>query len=283
MKKIVITGANGQLGKQFAEDLNVLDYQVYALSREDMDITDFSKVDITLSKIRPNIIVHCAAYTKVDLAEARRDKAFLVNALGARNVAVAAEKISAKLVYISTDYVFDGTKSTGYDEFDTPAPINVYGTSKYAGENFVGSFHSRYFIVRTSWLYGKYGNNFVETMLKIAKTHHEIKVVNDQTGSPTYVKDLVQCVRELMETELYGTYHVSNAGICTWYEFAKEIFSLCNINVDTTPVSTNEFGAAASRPAYSILNHYALGLNGFGLMRSWKEGLIEYLQERGNR
>ncbi|WP_028403420.1 dTDP-4-dehydrorhamnose reductase [Ectobacillus panaciterrae] len=282
MKKIAITGANGQLGKQFAEDLNVSDYQVYALSRDEMDITDFSGVDKILREIKPDIVIHCAAYTKVDLAEAERDKAFLVNALGARNVAVAAENISAKLVYISTDYVFDGTKSTGYDEFDLPNPINVYGASKYAGENFVKSFHSRYFIVRTSWLYGKYGNNFVEIMLKLAKAKNEIKVVNDQTGSPTYVKDLVQCVRKLMGTELYGTYHVSNAGICTWYEFAREIFSLCNISANTKPVSTNEFGAAAPRPAYSILNHYALGLNGFGLMRSWKEGLIEYLQEREN-
>lgn len=157
----------------------------------------------------------------------------------------------------------------------------MYGASKYAGENFVKSFHSRYFIVRTSWLYGKYGNNFVETMLKLAKSQLGIKVVNDQTGSPTHIKDLVQCVQELMETELYGTYHVSNTGACTWYEFAKEIFSLCDINVNTTPISTKAFGAGAPRPVYSVMEHCALRLNGFGLMKSWKDGLGEYLKERG--
>ncbi|WP_410981729.1 dTDP-4-dehydrorhamnose reductase [Bacillus cereus] len=281
MKKVIaITGANGQLGRQFAEDLHDLGYRVCALSREDMDITDFSKVDLILRKINPNIIIHCAAYTKVDLAETERDKAFLVNALGTRNVAVVAEKISTKLVYISTDYVFDGKKDTGYDEFDTPNPINVYGASKYAGENFVKNFHSGHFIVRTSWLYGEYGNNFVETMLKLAKNQLGIKVVNDQTGSPTHVKDLVQCVKELMETELYGTYHVSNTGSCTWYEFAKEIFTLCNINVNTTPISTKGFSAGALRPAYSVLDSYALRLNGFDLMKTWREGLREYLEEK---
>ncbi|MCI0764718.1 dTDP-4-dehydrorhamnose reductase [Bacillus sp. TL12] len=281
MKKVIaITGANGQLGRQFAEDLHGLGYRVCALSREDMDITDFSKVDLILRKINPNTIIHCAAYTKVDVAETERDKAFLVNALGTRNVAVVAEKVSAKLVYISTDYVFDGTKETGYDEFDTPNPINVYGASKYAGENFVKNFHSRHFIVRTSWLYGKYGNNFVETMLKLAKNQLGIKVVNDQTGSPTYVKDLVRCVKELMETELYGTYHVSNTGACTWYEFAKEIFSLCDIKVNTTPISTKGFSTGALRPAYSVLDSYALRLNGFHVMKPWREGLKEYLKEK---
>ncbi|MBC6975851.1 dTDP-4-dehydrorhamnose reductase [Bacillus sp. Xin] len=281
MKKVIaITGAKGQLGRQFAEDLHDLGYRVCALSREDMDITDFSKVDLILRKINPNTIIHCAAYTKVDLAEAERDKAFLVNALGTRNVAVVAEKMAAKLVYISTDYVFDGKKDTGYDEFDTPNPINVYGASKYAGENFVKNFHSRHFIVRTSWLYGKYGNNFVETMLKLAKNQLGIKVVNDQTGSPTHVKDLVQCVKELMETELYGTYHGSNAGACTWYEFAKGIFSLCDIKVNTTPISTKGFSTGALRPAYSVLDSYALRLNGFHVMKPWREGLKEYLKEK---
>ncbi|HEK9103252.1 dTDP-4-dehydrorhamnose reductase [Bacillus cereus] len=281
MKKVIaITGAKGQLGRQFAEDLHGLGYRVCALSREDLDITDFSKVDLILRKINPNIIIHCAAYTKVDLAETEREKAFLVNALGTRNVAVVAEKLSAKLVYISTDYVFDGKKDTGYDEFDTPNPINVYGASKYAGENFVKNFHSRHFIVRTSWLYGKYGNNFVETMLKLAKNQLGIKVVNDQTGSPTHVKDLVQCVKELMETELYGTYHASNAGACTWYEFAREIFSLCDISVNTTPISTKGFGAGAPRPAHSVLKPCALRLNRLNLMKPWQEGLGEYLKER---
>ncbi|MEN1935703.1 dTDP-4-dehydrorhamnose reductase [Paenibacillus sp. 102] len=281
MKKVIaITGANGQLGRQFAEDLHGLGYRVCALSREDMDITDFSKVDLILRKINPNIIIHCAAYTKVDLAETEREKAFLVNAFGTRNVAVVAEKMSAKLVYISSDYVFDGKKDTGYDEFDTPNPINVYGASKYAGESFVKNFHSHHFIVRTSWLYGKYGNNFVETMLKLAKSQLGIKVVNDQTGSPTHVKDLVQCVKELMETELYGTYHASNAGACTWYEFAREIFSLSDISVNTTPISTKGFGAGAPRPAYSVLNPCALRLNRLNLMKPWQEGLEEYLKER---
>ena len=161
MKRVAITGANGQLGKQFVENLIQAGYKVYAFGRKEMDITDCFKVMSVLQEIIPDIVIHCAAYTKVDLAEVNKDEAFLINAIGARNVAVASEKVKAKLVYISTDYVFDGKRGTGYHEFDSVSPINVYGASKYAGEELTRNFHSRYFIVRTSWLYGKYGNNFV--------------------------------------------------------------------------------------------------------------------------
>lgn len=282
MKKVAVTGANGQLGKQFVEELKQTGYKVYALSRKEMDVANSIQVMSILQGIAPNVVIHCAAYTKTDLAETNKDEAFLINAIGARNVAVAAEKVKAKLVYISTDYVFDGKRDTGYHEFDSVNPINVYGASKYAGEELTRDFHSRYFIVRTSWLYGKYGNNFVRTMLQLANTKKEIKVVNDQVGSPTYAKDLVKCILQLMETDLYGVYHVSNADMCTWYEFAKEIFRLNDITANLFPVSKSEFGAVAPRPPFSVLEHLSLRLNGFQPMRSWKEGLREYFIDKKN-
>ncbi|MFX3624573.1 MAG: dTDP-4-dehydrorhamnose reductase [Ectobacillus sp.] len=276
MKKIAITGAGGQLGKQFAAQLAGGGYEVYALNRKGMDVANRKQVRAVLEKLVPDIVIHCAAYTKVDLAERNRDEAFLINAIGARNVAAAAETVKAKLVYMSTDYVFDGKKGAPYDEFDVANPINVYGASKYAGEEMVRAFHSRYFIVRTSWLYGKYGNHFVGTMLRLAREAPEIKVVHDQAGAPTYAKDLAACVARVMETDAYGVYHVSNAGTCTWYEFAREIFRLHGVKVKLVPVSTGEFGAAAPRPPLSALEQFALRLNGFSPMRPWQEALREY-------
>ncbi|WP_243521142.1 dTDP-4-dehydrorhamnose reductase [Bacillus pseudomycoides] len=280
MDKIVITGANGQLGRQFSKGFLSSPYDVHSLGKKEMNVVNYEEVCSVLEKLAPSIIIHCAAYTKVDLAEINKNEAFFVNATGTRNIAIAAERIKAKLVYISTDYVFNGMKETGYSEHDIPSPINVYGASKYVGEKFVQEFHTRYFIVRTSWLYGKYGKNFVETMLNLAIVNKQIRVVNDQYGSPTYAKDLVNCVKRIMETDLYGIYHVSNEGVCSRFEFAKRIFSLANMDIQLIPVSTNEFETVASRPSYSALQHTMLKLNGLCHMRSWEDALKEYMARK---
>lgn len=283
MDKIVITGANGQLGRQFSKSFLSSSYDVYSLGKKEMNVVNYEEVCSVLEKLAPSIIIHCAAYTKVDLAEINKNEAFFVNAIGTRNIAIAAERIRAKLIYISTDYVFNGMKEKGYSEHDIPSPINVYGASKYAGEKFVQEFHTRYFIVRTSWLYGKYGKNFVETMLNLAIVNEQIRVVNDQYGSPTYAKDLVNCVRQLMETNWYGIYHVSNEGACSRFEFAKRIFSLANIDIQLIPVSTNEFKMMASRPPCSVLQHITLQSNDLlCCMRSWKDALTEYMEKRNH-
>lgn len=270
-ERVIITGANGQLGKQLFEELNSEEYDIYPFDKKLLDVTNISRIQQVVQEIKPHIIIHCAAYTKVDHAEKEQDLAYRINAIGARNVAVASQLVGAKLVYISTDYVFQGARPEGYDEFHSPAPINIYGASKYAGEQFVKELHNKYFIVRTSWLYGKYGNNFVKTMMRLGKERDEISVVADQVGSPTYVADLNIVINKLIHTSLYGTYHVSNRGSCSWFEFAQKIFSYTNMKVNVLPVSTEEFGAAAARPKYSIFQHNMLRLNGFYKCRLGKK------------
>lgn len=278
-ERIIVTGANGQLGKQMVEELSPDLYEVYPFDKNGLDITNMSQVMYILKQIHPHVIIHCAAYTKVDAAEEEEDLAYLVNAIGTRNVAVVAQNLGAKFVYISTDYVFPGDKVNGYHEFHQPAPINIYGASKYAGEQFVKDLHNQYFIIRTSWLYGKYGNNFVKTMMRLGEEKESLSIVADQVGSPTYVKSLIAVIKNLIVTSLYGTYHVSNSGSCSWYEFAKEIFSQSNKQVKVLPVSTEEFGAKAPRPKYSIFQHRMLHLNGFSQMPSWEEGLESFFIE----
>ncbi|WP_248928720.1 dTDP-4-dehydrorhamnose reductase [Paenibacillus hamazuiensis] len=277
--KILITGAAGQLGKELSIYLNSQQkLEVFAFGKENLNIINFSLVDDLVQKIRPDVIIHSAAYTKVDQAEIDKDTAYEVNAYGTRNICVAAEKVSAKLIYISTDYVFDGTSSIAYNEFDRTNPINVYGKSKKAGEDIVQSLVSRYFIVRTSWVYGFYGNNFVNTMLNLAKEKDEIKVVNDQHGAPTYTLDLARFIYTLLKTELYGIYHATNSGYCSWFEFANTIFSITNTNTKILPCSTEDFPRPASRPKYSVLDHMSIRLNNFEDLRHWKDALKDYLK-----
>jgi dTDP-4-dehydrorhamnose reductase len=275
--KVVVTGAKGQLGTDLVDLLTDRGYEVYGYGHEELDITNFDQVHHVINNVTPDVVIHAAAYTKVDLAELEPDQAFLINAYGTRNVAVASEAVGAKLVYVSTDYVFDGTANTPYNEFSSTNPMSVYGKSKLAGEQFVRDLHSKFFIVRTSWVYGKNGNNFVKTMLKLAQERDELKVVNDQVGCPTYTVDLANCILELMETEKYGIYHVSNYGHCSWYEFAKAIFEEAGIEVKVNPCTTKDFPRPAPRPAYSVLEHMALKLNGFSEMREWREALKELI------
>jgi len=275
--KIVVTGAKGQLGTDLVHLLADRGYEIYGYGREELDITNLDQVKQVIAEVRPDVVIHAAAYTKVDLAESEPDQAFLINAYGTRNVAVASEAVGAKLVYISTDYVFDGTANVPYNEFAPTNPLSIYGKSKLVGEQFVRDLHSKFFIVRTSWVYGKHGKNFVKTMLKLAQERDELMVVHDQVGCPTYTVDLANCILELIQTEKYGIYHVSNSGHCSWYEFAKAIFEEAGIEVKVNPCTTKDFPRPAPRPAYSVFEHMSLQLNGFPNMRLWRQALKAFL------
>ncbi|WP_163070782.1 dTDP-4-dehydrorhamnose reductase [Priestia flexa] len=276
-EKVLITGANGQLGKELVELFTQKGFEVHGFGRKDMDITNQAQVKEIIHRIQPNIVLHSAAHTKVDLAEAEPENAFAINSYGTRNVAVAAEQVGAKLVYVSTDYVFDGTGTEPYDEFAPTSPLGIYGKSKLAGEQFVRDLHSQFFIVRTSWVYGKHGANFVKTMLKLGQDKKELSVVADQIGCPTYTLDLATTILELVQTEKYGVYHVSNSGQCSWYEFAKAIFAEAGMNVQVNPCTTEEFPRPAARPAYSVFKHQALEINNISIPRIWRSALVHFL------
>ncbi|MGZ0130765.1 dTDP-4-dehydrorhamnose reductase [Priestia megaterium] len=277
-QKVLITGANGQLGKELVELFTAKGFEVYGFGRDKMDITNQAQVQEVLSTLKPNIVIHSAAHTQVDLAESEPEQAFSINAYGTRNVAVAAEAVGAKLVYVSTDYVFDGTNDEPYNEFSPTSPLGVYGKSKLAGEQFVRDLHSKFFIVRTSWVYGKHGANFVKTMLKLGKERKELSVVADQRGCPTYTLDLANAILELVDTQKYGVYHVSNSGSCSWYEFAKEIFEISEMKVQVNPCTTADFPRPAARPANSVFEHMSIKLNSFSPIRPWKEALSSFLK-----
>jgi dTDP-4-dehydrorhamnose reductase len=277
--KVLVTGAHGQLGTELTLMLRYKGYETYGLGHQELDITRLDQVREVFQKVRPDVVCHTAAYTAVDKAESDRDGAFLVNAYGTRNVAIAAEEVGAKLVSVSTDYVFNGEKEGTNSEFDTPSPLGVYGQSKYAGEQFVRDFSSRFFIARTSWVYGRYGSNFVKTMLKLAENHDRLKVVNDQRGCPTYTKDLAAKLIELFQTDNYGIYHISNSGSCSWYEFAREIFKIKGIDIQVEPCTSAAFPRPAKRPHNSVFEHMALRLNGFDEVRDWPSALKEFLSD----
>lgn len=234
LSTVLITGAAGQLGSDLVKVVGE-DYQTIPASSADFDVKKFEAAMEFIKNAKPDVIIHAAAFTDVDGCESQQDKAFTVNGLGTRNVALAAREVNAKLFYISTDYVFDGTKEGPYLEFDRPNPINVYGRSKLWGEEFVREQLHKFFIIRTAWLYGRNGKNFVKTMLKLAKEKEELQVVNDQRGTPTHTKDLARQIKELIPTELYGTYHCTSQGSCTWYEFALEIFKSASYATEVAP------------------------------------------------
>lgn len=277
--KIVITGAKGQLGTELINQLkNVEGVDVIPTDREDLNIIDINSVDEFLLNSKPDVVINCAAHTAVDLCETDVENAYKINAVGPRNLAIVCEKIGAKLVQVSTDYVFDGNGNRPYREDDITCPNSIYGTSKLMGENFVREFCSKYFIVRTAWLYGE-GNNFVRTMLKLAETNKELNVVNDQFGSPTSTTDLAKAIIDLMTTEHYGVYHGTCEGQCSWYDFAKKIFEIKNIDIKVNPVTSEEFKRPAPRPAYSVLDNFMFKLVGLNSFKNWEDSLIEYLDK----
>ncbi|MFC2012624.1 dTDP-4-dehydrorhamnose reductase [Chloroflexota bacterium] len=286
--KVLITGANGQLGSDLCKTLRHL--EVIPLTHNDIEITDMSSVKQMFHQYNPDTIINTAAYVRVDDCELEQDKAFLINAVGARNIAVAAQDIGAKLVHISTDYIFGGEvepRTVPYTEFDTPVPPNLYGKSKLAGENLVQHLCLRHFIVRSSSLFGiagasGKGGNFVETMLMFAKERAELRVVNDQVFSPTYTKDLAKKIAQLIRTEFYGIFHITNKGTCSWYEFAQEILELAGLKSPVIPITSEQYPQRARRPAFSVLNNYQLHLLSMDDMRPWQKALKDYLKEKGH-
>jgi dTDP-4-dehydrorhamnose reductase len=274
--KILVTGGHGQLGKELVKELSK-EHEAYGFSKQDLDVTDIQQASAVLRRIRPDAVVHAAAYTKVDQAELDPDSAYSINAYGTRNMAVAAQQMGAKMVYISTDYVFDGSQSAPYRELDQTSPLNIYGKSKLAGEQMVQTFTEKFFIVRTSWLYGKHGHNFVSTMLQLSQTNDELQVVCDQVGTPTYTLDLSRFISGLIKSENYGIYHASNTGSCSWFEFAQAVFQIAAIPQKIVPVESKDFSQLAVRPAYSVLDHMAIRLHGFEDFRHWRDALQEFL------
>ncbi|MET3210900.1 UNVERIFIED_CONTAM: dTDP-4-dehydrorhamnose reductase [Paenibacillus sp. PvR008] len=283
--KVLVTGASGQLGRDVVRVLQEQGHNVQGCDREKLNITNLEQVVEVVERFHPDAIIHCAAYTTVDAAETDVNGAYLVNASGTRNIALASAKVGAKLVYISTDYVFDGTAEHPYHEYDNTNPQSIYGKSKRAGEVLSQALSVRLFIVRTSWVYGLHGNNFVKTMLKLGSEKQQLKVVQDQKGSPTYTVDLARFLAELIRTEKYGIYHASNSGSCTWYEFAQAIFEEATDILDATiiarlePCATDQFPRPAARPSNSVMEHIAIRTNGLNDLRHWREGLQDFLKE----
>jgi len=296
--RILITGACGMLGSDLVEvlsegqELYLLDVQKFPSSLSSqfstltLDITDSAKTYREITRINPDIVIHSAAYTDVDGAETNMDLAFRVNALGTRNIALACQRFDTELLYISTDFVFDGEKGEPYLEFDRPNPQSIYGKSKYWGELYIGSLLNRFYIVRSSRLFGKNGENFVTTILNLAKQKKEIEVINDQIGSPTYTKDLARAIAQLIGREgkdsitrasLYGIWHITNSGQCSWYEFAREILQGSSVRVK--PITSEQLNRPARRPKFSVLENRVWRLQGWEPLRHWKEALKDYLKE----
>ena len=276
--RILVTGVKGQLGHDVVNELTKRGHTPIGVDVEEMDITDAAAVEQEMKKEPLDAVIHCAAYTAVDPAEDNREVCMRVNAEGTRNIARVCRELDIKMVYISTDYVFDGEGERPWEPDDARNPLNVYGESKYQGELAVEEYLDKYFIVRIAWVFGVNGKNFIKTMLCLAKDHKEINVVNDQTGSPTYTYDLAVLLADMVETEKYGRYHATNEGLCTWYEFAKEIFAQAGVDVKVNPVSSEEFPAKARRPHNSRMDKSRLTQNGFKLLPSWQDALKRYLE-----
>jgi len=293
-RKILTTGSGGMLGTDLVSEFKD-DYNVYGLDlvhRPPVAAGDFSRCDITnegetlrvISKIKPDIVIHTAAWTDVDGCELDKDKAYEINSEGTENVALGCKSAGAVLVYISTDFVFNGKKRSPYKETDRPDPLSIYGDSKLLGENAVDRILDRYFILRTSWLYGSSGKNFVDTIIEKARASKELKVVDDQVGSPTYTKDLAEAIGALlsqMEFKGKGIYHVSNSGSVSWYDYAKTILKLSGSKTKVIPISSKELDRPAKRPAMSVLDNSKFSRFTGYKMRNWKAALEEYLAKRG--
>lgn len=284
MKRVLITGSSGQLGLELQNKLKDK-YEIIITTRTNLDITN-DKETLEFIKLKnPDVIINCAAYTAVDLCEQQEDEAYKSNAIGPKNLAIAANEIDAKLVHISTDYVFDGGGNKDgngnirpFYETDITNPQSAYGRTKLQGEKFVVENINKYFIVRTAWLYGE-GRNFVRTMINLSKTNTEVRVVNDQIGSPTSTSELANMIESLIETEEYGMYHGTCEGYCSWFDLTCEIYRLLNINTKVIPVTTDEFPRPARRPKYSVLENKKLNELGLYKFKTWQEALKIYLKK----
>ena len=275
--KILITGSNGMLGHDLQEVLKD-NHELILTTSKTLDITDKEQVLNLIRENKPDVVVNSAAYTDVDGCEDNQDIAYCVNGEGVRNLALACKEIDCPLVHVSTDYVFNGKNNRPWVEDDEIDPINVYGKSKLKGEEAILEILDKYFIVRTAWLYGVNGRNFPRTMLELAKNHSEITVVYDEVGSPTYTLDLAYGISQLIETEHYGIYHLTNSESCSWCEFARFIFEVADVDVEVIPVTASEFARPAPRPSYSVLENKNWIDNGFKPLRSYKEAIKEYIE-----
>lgn len=276
--KVLVVGAKGLLGRDVVKRLRELSVEHHGVDIEDFDLLNRMETISYLEEYRPDVVINCAAYTAVDKAETEREQCYAVNVIATRNLAEACKRVDCGMVYVSTDYVFNGSGETPFEVEDKTAPLNHYGYTKELGEREVRNILDKHFIVRTSWIFGPGKGNFVTTMLNLAKKNSEIKVVDDQTGSPTYTIDLARLICDMIKTERYGTYHGTNEGYCTWYQFAKEIFRLADVEVNVLPVTTESFNAKALRPKNSRLSKRALTEAGFELMPSWQDALSRYLK-----
>jgi len=287
--KIALIGSTGQLGTDIirANNENDFNYEIFELSHDKIEITNFEESYKILKEIAPGLVINTAAFHKVDDCEEDQEKAYKINTIGTRNIGIICNRIRSSIMHISTDYVFDGKKkdkSKGYTEFDQPTPLNIYGRSKLEGEKILKTVTQEYYIVRTAWLFGKGGSkskggNFVTTMLRLSENRKELSVVSDQVGSPTNTRFLASQLLELAKYPYYGTYHAVCQGMTSWYGYAKEIFKIAGKSIKVIPISSSEFRSKSDRPCFSALDNYMLTLQGLNKMPEWKIALKQYLKE----
>jgi dTDP-4-dehydrorhamnose reductase len=273
--KILVTGGKGQLGRAFGAIKSPF-YDIYCLDKDELDFTKIYEVQKTIDEIKPSIVIHAGAYTNVEMAGENILEAIKINVTGTRNIAEVCEWNNIKMVYISTDYVFDGKKTIPYVEADIPDPLNVYGMTKLHGEEVVQEVCKKHYIVRTSWMFGE-GKNFVQAIINLTKEQDNVKIICDQVGNPTYAPDLAKAILELIETDIYGIYHITNSGACSWYEYAKKITDVLNIDTKIIPIKTEEFNQIAVRPKYSVLDNNKFNSLVRYELRNWQDALNDYL------
>lgn len=276
--KLLVTGYNGQLGYDVVNEAHSRGIEAVGVDIQEMDITNKQQVNDVIKTGNYDAVVHCAAWTAVDKAEEMVDVCRKVNVEGTQNIVDVCKELDIPVMYFSTDYVFSGEGTEPWNEYDNRTPLNVYGQTKYEGELAVETY-PKHFIIRIAWVFGKNGNNFIKTMLRLGKEKGAVSVVDDQIGSPTYTYDLSKLVVDMIQTEKYGTYHATNEGLCSWYEFACEIFKQANMDIKVTPVDSNAFPAKAKRPKNSRMNKSELDKNGFNRLPSWQDALKRYLFE----
>ena len=277
--KVLVTGAKGQLGTDLMNELAKRGIEGIGVDVQEMDITDAEACRRVIKNSGADAVIHCAAYTAVDAAEQNMELCRKVNADGTRNIAEVCKGLDIKMMYISTDYVFNGQGTRPWEPDDERHPLNVYGQTKYEGELAVEELSDKYFIVRIAWVFGVAGKNFIKAMLRLGKERGAVSVVDDQIGSPTYTYDLARLLVDMIQTDKYGRYHATNEGLCSWYEFAKEIFRQAGMDVPVTPVSSDAFPAKATRPSNSRLNKDKLSENGFERLPAWQDALGRFLKE----
>ena len=277
--RVFVTGVKGQLGYDVMNELEKQGLEGIGVDIDEMDITDADQVNKVIKEAASDAVIHCAAYTAVDAAEDNEEICRKVNAQGTENIAKVCEELDIKMMYISTDYVFNGQGERPWEPDDEREPLNVYGQTKYEGELAIEEHVKKFFTVRIAWVFGVNGKNFIKTMLNLGKTHDHLTVVNDQTGSPTYTYDLARLLVDMIQTDKYGRYHATNEGLCTWYEFACEIFKQAGMDVSVAPVSSDEYPAKAKRPSNSRMDKSKLTANGFQPLPTWQDALSRYLKE----